>query len=818
MHFTVKAYSTIVLAIFFKSRSKLVCERYFTLIKQFIYMGSYMETKTSYRRSVISTSIALALCAGLQPSAFAQDDESKLERIEVTARKTVESLQEVPVSITSLGADALAAKGIEVITEVQQFSPNTTLQTSRGTNSTLTAFIRGVGQEDPLWGYEPGVGIYVNDVYIARPQGAVLDLLDISRIEVLRGPQGTLYGKNTIGGAVKYVTKEMSGDPSFTAEVTAGSYSQRDIKLTGQLPIIEDKLYFGFGYAALNRDGYGEFLESALDNQDRENYNKDLTAMRFDVELTPADDWFIRLSYDKTDDDSNAKGGYRLLPSLLTNAPVPDSVYDSYTSLPTWNKVELEGHSLTIRHDLNDAMSIKYIMAHREGYSPTNIDFDNTPLDIFDVPAEYFDESDSHELQFSYSQDDYTVVGGLYAYEGESCGNFDAILNVLGRTAFSTPGLTREVTGCNNSDSWAVYTQANFAVSDKVSMAVGARYTDEEKSAFVHNGLIFDGAYPYNNWVPGYTRPAATFDGEIVPRVLGEDTDGDGVLDAPKSESWSRFTPSVSIEYQYAEDVMFYANYSQGFKSGTFNPRASANEDAVNPEIVDSIELGMKSEWNDNLRANITIFDLDHKDRQYVSVLPTEDASELAQLLGNVGKSSAKGLEAEITYQATDDLTFMAAIGLIDAEFDEVLEADGNGGFNNIADRFEVSNTPERTINLGFTYFIPSSMGEFSVNGNYYYRSEYGITELDNLLVQEGYGLLNLSINWQHDDGNWYAGLHFKNIMDEEYLVGGYQFVAPDPSDPTNRDLYTPGLGGDNTLIGYYGAPATVHLTAGYRF
>lgn len=185
MYFTVKAYSTIVLAIFFKSRSKLVYERYFTLTKQLIYMGSDMETKTSYKKSVISTSIALALCASIQPSAFAQDDESKLERIEVTARKTVESLQEVPVSITSLGADALAAKGIEVITEVQQFSPNTTLQTSRGTNSTLTAFIRGVGQEDPLWGYEPGVGIYVNDVYMARPQGAVLDLLDISRIEVL---------------------------------------------------------------------------------------------------------------------------------------------------------------------------------------------------------------------------------------------------------------------------------------------------------------------------------------------------------------------------------------------------------------------------------------------------------------------------------------------------------------------------------------------------------------------------------------------------------------------------------------------------------
>lgn len=781
-------------------------------------MGGFMDTTKIYKRTLISTSIALACTMGLQTTAIAQEDEAaKLERIEVTARKTVESLQDIPVSVTSIGAEALAQKGVEVITEIQQFSPNTTLQTSRGTNSTLTAFIRGVGQEDPLWGYEPGVGIYVNDVYIARPQGAVLDLLDVSRIEVLRGPQGTLYGKNTIGGAVKYVTKEMSGDPSFTAELTAGSYNQRDLKLTGQLPVIEDKLYVGFGVAELNRDGYGEFLLSALEGQDAQNYNKDLRATRFDVEFTPADDWFIRLSYDKTKDNSNAKGGYRLLPSLLTDAPVPDSVYDSYTSLPTWNKVELEGHSLTIRHDINDDLQVKYIMAHREGYSPTNIDFDNTPLDIFDVPAEYFDESDSHELQFSYNADDYTVVGGLYAYEGESCGNFDAILGVLGRS-LGASGLTREVTGCNISDSWALYTQANFSLSDKVSMAVGARYTDEEKAAFVNNGLVFANVYPYSGWLPGYVRPEGTINGELVPQVLGVDTDGDGVLDAPKKESWSRFTPSVSVEYQYADDVMFFVNYAEGFKSGTFNPRATDNEDAVNPEVVDSFELGMKSEWNDNLRANITIFDLDHKDRQYVSVLPTTDASALAQVLGNVGQSSATGIEAEFTYQATDDLTLTAAIGLIDAEFEEVLEADGTGGFVNIADNFEVSNTPERTINLGFNYFIPSDMGEFSVNGNYYYRSEYGITELNNLLVQDGYGLLNLSVNWQHDDGNWYAGLHLKNITDEEYLVGGYQFVAPDPSDPTNRALYTPGLGGDNTLIGYYGAPATVHFNVGYRF
>lgn len=209
--------------------------------------------------------IALAISSALAAQyAVAEDENSTgekqatLERIEVTARKSIESLQNVPVAVTSVSADDLAENGISVMTEIQQFSPNTTLQSSRGTNSTLTAFIRGVGQEDPLWGYEPGVGIYIDDVYIARPQGAVLDILDVQRIEVLRGPQGTLYGKNTIGGAVKYVTKKMSGDAELNLNATIGSYNQQDYKIAGQLPLIDNKLYIGGAFASLNRDGYGD--------------------------------------------------------------------------------------------------------------------------------------------------------------------------------------------------------------------------------------------------------------------------------------------------------------------------------------------------------------------------------------------------------------------------------------------------------------------------------------------------------------------------------------------------------------------------------
>jgi iron complex outermembrane receptor protein len=751
------------------------------------------------RLSVLAITISAALTSQSIMAAETNEqikNDPTLERIEVTARKSLESLQSVPVAITSIGAAQLAQNGISVMTEVQQFSPNTTLQASRGTNSTLTAFIRGVGQDDPLWGYEPGVGIYVDDVYIARPQGAVLDILDVERIEVLRGPQGSLYGKNTIGGAIKYVTKKMSGDVELDLKGAFGTYGRQDYKVAGKIPVIADKLYVGFALADLKRDGYGEFLQSDLPGQDLENYNKDVFAGRITIEFEPTDDLFFRFNYDKTTDDSNAKGGYRLLPSIVSDAPVPDSVYDSYTSMPTWNSVESEGYSLTAKYYINDTWSVKSITSSRDNYSKTNIDFDNTAERIFDVPAIYDDEQFTQEFQLNYDSDNLIFVSGLYYFDGESCGHFDAILENFGKS-LGLPGLTREVTGCNNSESYAVYAQGSYNITDKFSMTLGARYTTEEKTANVNNGVVFETVYPESGWVPGYERGDVEF-----PEVLND------------KEDWSRFTPRVGAEYQYSNDMMFFASYSQGFKSGTFNPRASGPEPAVDPEVVDSFEIGVKSEWNNNLRVNATAFYLDHKDRQFVTVLPTADNSALSQRLGNIGTSTASGLELEIEYAAADNLNVFASLGWIDSSFDEVTSFDNDSNKIDISDSFTITNTPETTANLGFAYNIETSVGGFVVNGNYYYRSEYDLNVTENLLTQDGYGLLNFGVNWYSNDGDWTAALHWKNITDEEYLVGNYAFLGAQNDDGS----YAPGLGGDTTLIGYYGDPETLSLTIGYSF
>jgi iron complex outermembrane receptor protein len=255
--------------------------------------------------------------------------ESEPATVMVTARRREESLQDVPVSVTAYSADQLSKTGIPDITALAQSIPNTTLKASRATNSTLTAFIRGVGQQDPLAGFESGVGIYLDDVFLARPQGAVADIYDVERIEVLRGPQGTLYGRNTIGGAVKYVTRKLGPKSEVRLKANLGSYQQTDAILTAGIPLSES-LRVGATLAKFKRHGYGVNLSTG-----GANYDKDISAARLSAELTPSSTVFIRLAGDISQDDSSPKNGHRLTVGKVSGAPILENVYDTRANLTT---------------------------------------------------------------------------------------------------------------------------------------------------------------------------------------------------------------------------------------------------------------------------------------------------------------------------------------------------------------------------------------------------------------------------------------------------------------------------------------------------
>src|SRR5580658_895648 len=213
-------------------------------------------------RSFLIALIGYSLVAAGSAAALADADTSAgtLQEVVVTARRFSEDLQSVPIAVTALSAAVIQQQDVTNLEDLNSFVPNMKIAADRATSSTINVYIRGVGQSDPLWGFEPGVGVYIDDVYLARPQGALLDVLDVDRLEVLSGPQGTLYGKNTIAGAIKYVTRDIVGPTTLTVSATGGNYGEHDFKLSGSLPLIADHVYFGVSLGDLQHGGYGEVV------------------------------------------------------------------------------------------------------------------------------------------------------------------------------------------------------------------------------------------------------------------------------------------------------------------------------------------------------------------------------------------------------------------------------------------------------------------------------------------------------------------------------------------------------------------------------
>lgn len=742
------------------------------------------DAQHKFSRTLLTPSlVALAISSCFAATALAQEQtkeaeaEIKLERIEVTARRTVENLQTVPVAVTSLGEEELAQRGVDNITTVAQYSPNTTLQVSRGTNSTLTAYIRGIGQQDPLWGFEPGVGIYIDDVYMARPQGAALDVYDVERIEVLRGPQGTLYGRNTIGGAVKYVTKQLTGDNEFAVRGTLGTENQRDLKVSGQTGLT-DNVFISGAFATFNRDGFGKFLNTGDDN-----YNKELMTGRVSLQWNVTDSFRMLMNADKTVDDSNPRGGFRLFPSALApNDTRPTNVYDANISMPMENKVETEGQSITMTFDLSDSWTLKSVTARREGKTDTNIDFDSTSFPTLDIPAFYEDVQVSQELQLLYSDDKLKMASGLYYYDGEACGAFGQV--VYGAS-------TTENGGCVQTDSIAAYAQGTYQLDDKWSLTFGGRYTKDDKDASVYR-------YVY----AGYKFPRDT-DGVY----LATQTDFSG------SESFSHFSPRVGAEYQYSRDLMLYGSYTNGFKSGGFDMRAnqSINPDADEPyqeETVDTFELGMKSEWLDQrLRVNAAVFMSSYDDMQVTVQRSVETAPgvvTVASQVLNAASADINGVELEAQFAVTRDFDISMIVGYLDAKFNQVEFFDPNQQqVVDVSNVWAFANTPDLTATLAGKYSIATEMGEFVLTANMAHRSETQIFEVPSLLDYGSYTVFNAGVNWYSNDGHWDVALQGKNLGDKQARIAGYNFA---------------GAVLDNSVLGFYIDPRTVSLSVGYRF
>ncbi len=768
-----------------------------------------MKLSNTFTRSLLMASTMVGGLAVTAP-AFAQDNSASDDVITVTARRREESLQDVPLSVTAVSGADLERSGAIDIVAIADVTPNVTLEVSRGTSSTLSAFMRGVGQQDPVAGFESGVGIYVDDVYLNRPQGAVLDLIDVERVEVLRGPQGTLYGRNTIGGAIKYVTRRLDvDDPTLSARINVGNFGQFDQIVTASTPL-SDTFRVGATVANLTRDGFGENL--FLGN---ENYNKAIFGYRLSAEWEPSDTFFVRLAYDNIEDTSNPRGGHRLIPGAFSGAPLLDDVHDTRAGLMVIDQeVTAEGLSLLAEWEINENWSVRNIIADRDDRSITPIDFDNLPSGDLDVPAIYENEQLSEEFQLLYSGDRLNGVMGFYYLDANASTVFDVLLDNLG-TLISLPGLNAQTFGDVATETWSVFANFTYDINDEFSLTLGGRYTEDERTSTVLR----------RTYIGGFSE---FFGGTGVPIATTSDFTG--------TNSWDDFSPTVSLAYQPNGANNFYFTFSQGFKGGGFDPRAqtTATPDfdlsgtvtadeiydfmAFDPETVDSYEIGWKYQ-SGSYRHSLAIFNMDYTDIQVPGSVGMDTNNDgvndtFTGVTTNAGAATIRGLEYEGTLEMGqnvmnegDSLSLGWAVGILDGEYDQFINAFGVDISNDVV----IQNTPDLTASFSLTYNTPLADGDLQIQNTISHRGdssqfEIPFPELD----QEAYTLWNASAVWDSADGRWQFGVHGRNLTDEEYRVSGYDFV--------NNDTLAPELGLEGTLIGYYGPPRTVTATAAWRY
>ena len=748
---------------------------------------------------------AYAQDAAAEPAGASKADDGQ---IIVTARRREERLIDVPLSVTALSGESLTQQGIQDLTQIAQQVPNLTLEVSRGTNTTLTAFIRGVGQQDPVAGFEAGVGLYIDDVYLNRPQAAVLDIYNVERIEVLRGPQGTLYGRNTIGGAIKYVTAALPDDTSVMVRGTYGSYDQADLIVSASTPI-GNNLKIGASGARLSRGGFGDNLTLGT-----ENYNKDVWAARGTIEFESGG-FSARLSGDYVKDNSEARQGHRFIPGLRSGAPVLDDVYDTRAGLDIVDQeVEAYGGALTMALELSDTVTIKSITGYREDASTSPIDFDSLPAVDVDVPAIYENDQLSQEFQMLYESDNLSGVLGFYYLDASAFTAFDVAL-------FTTlNGLTAQTLGDVETKTWSVFGDFTYDLTDTLSVSVGGRYTNDKRTSQVLRTTFLGG---FSNLFGGTGAPIA-----VTSNFNG-------------SATFKDFNPRASISWQPNADHNVYFTYSQGFKGGGFDPRGqttacrnprggACTADEVydfisfDPETVDSFELGWKASLLDN-RVNISLagFIAQYTDVQIPGSVGFDANGDginetFIGITSNAGEADVNGIEFEGNALVGKDFagdgsrfSINWSLGVLDAKYNTFIDAFGN----DVADQRVFQNTPEITAHMGFNFGLPMAGGMTDFIGLASLRSDASQFEVPNpFLDQDGFVLVDASVVYTVDSGLFSIGVHGKNLFDKEYIVAGYNFVA----GGVNGAPFVPTLGREGTLTGFYGDPRRVFVTAQVNF
>ncbi len=711
----------------------------------------------------------------------------------VSARHRKEELHDVPMSVVSYSGEELEERGTLDLVQLGNHTSNATFNIIRGTNAVLAAYIRGIGHANPIAGLETSVGTYIDDVYFNRPLGVLLDIYDAERVEILRGPQGTLYGRNTIGGAIKYVTNGLPRDASLSVKLTAGSYNQRDAIVLASTPL-SDNFRIGGSLASFNRDGFGKNHTT-----NEEHYNKELFAYRFGMEFEPNDDVFIRASIDRANDDSLVRSGHRL--SESDDLEVPSNVYDTLAGIRlsdhpiNTNALTAEGQSLKIRWQLGENGVFESITAHREDWGQMPTDIDSFETRESELHPYFENEQSSQEMRFSYSINSVNVLVGLYYLDARAMNAIDYITDA-GVVFFTFDDV--------DAQSWAGFSSLDWQLNDQLNMSVGARYTNEKREVTI----IRETYLPTSSGV----LMSPFFGGDAVALMLQPP-----VFDDAGNQVWPRFkglrrddslTPRVSMSWKPNERIHFYSSYRTGFKGGGYAPKGVFTDARLRkgfqPEKVDSYEIGAKSQWLDRrLRLNVSLFKSNYRNVQVEAPLLLDfdgdganDGTAIATT--NAEKARILGGEIDVDFSMAPHWWSSLSIGVLNADFEEFLGDDGV----DISDEREFVATPARTMSFQQFYRRPFLGGEitFSLSGTY--QSDVTLFQAASELVdQPAYHIINTGVSWTSASEKYQLSLFGLNVTDERYRTSAY-FESVDTEILASGDIASVFFGDPRTVMG----------------
>lgn len=763
-----------------------------------------------FKVALLCSAVALTGAPELARAQSAAAGATEVEAVVVTARKREENLQEVPVAVTAVSDEAIEQRSLTELRNIQDVVPNILFTESQGVKGTARIFIRGIGENIQIFSSDPAVGVYVDGVPITRPQGANLGLLDVERVEVLRGPQGTTFGKNTIGGSINFVSKRPGDEFDGSAKVRLGNYNLVTVEAAVDVPVNE-RLSLRLSGGRNERDGFVENTFNGGRLSDLDNWTTRLAALftpAENVEFLLSADYFERnessnvpqmLSYNPStflishwNSVATARYGFDPMARSVDNDPfrgfysggaavtpgqpsivAEDPLLDRYElgSSPNSTQQRIFGTYLITTLDLDDTFTVKSLTSYRHTLAHAWFDSWGSAVPNTGTMLEENSTDMTQELQFIGNDllgGRLNFVSGLFIGEvvsdevGTQWFEPEVMAVPFGPIAlnFSTG---RDQTQTTNTV--AAFGNANYNITEQLQVTLGARWTRDTKKFHRREFATF---------------PTGTDIGFGPASPPARPTPTGAPVRFDDKKSWEAWSGTVAVQYQWTEDLMTYASWSRGFRSGGFSGTARniADLEPYNPELVDNYEIGLRSSWfADRLILNATAFHMNYEERQMTATQVISTVPFVSRTyIFNAGASENRGVEVELTARPIEPFTITAAYGYTDAKYTELAGPFSPASTVEADLRKELPQTPEHTFNTSATYrtAIPSLPGEFSLTVDYAYRSKmyYDVFNTPDI-AEDGYGLINARIGWTSDDDNLEVAVWGRNLADERYRTDG---------------------------------------------